>query len=102
MVLGMEVGLSPDDLMVLDGDTAPSPKRGRSAPPLKFSAHVYCGQKAGWIKMALGTEVGRGPSHIVLGGDPARLPKKWDRAPKFSALIVAKRLDASGCHLVWM
>jgi len=34
---------------------------------------VYCGhgQTVGWIKMKLGTEVGLGPSHIVLDGDPA-------------------------------
>ena len=30
---------------------------------------VYCGQTIGWIKMKLGTEVGRGPGHIVLGED---------------------------------
>ena len=101
MPLGMEVGLGPGDF-VLDGDPAPSPKRGRSplpnyrpiavvAPngwmhqdatrchllcclspgdfvldvnpaslskkgtePPKFSAHVYCGQTPGWIKMVLG------------------------------------------------
>jgi len=32
---------------------------------------VYCGQTVGWIKMKLGTEVGLGPGHIVLDGDPA-------------------------------
>ena len=37
---------------VLDGDPVPpSPKGGRS----KFSAHVYCGQTAGWMKLVLGT-----------------------------------------------
>jgi len=29
------------------------------------------GQTAGWIMMALGTEVSLGPGHIVLDGDPA-------------------------------
>ena len=66
MPLGMEVGLGPGDF-VLDGNPAPSPKRGRSPSP--FSAHVYCGQTAGWIKMALGMEVGLGPSHTVLDDD---------------------------------
>jgi len=28
------------------------------------------------MKMALGMEVGLGPGHIVLGGDPVPLPKK--------------------------
>jgi len=72
MPLGMEVGLSPDDI-VLDGDPAPLPKNG-AEPPLQFSAHVYCGQTAGWIKIALGTEVDLGPGHIVLDGEPAPLP----------------------------
>jgi len=32
------------------------------------------GQKAGWIKIPLGTEVALGPSDIVLNGDPAPPP----------------------------
>jgi len=32
---------------------------------------VCCGQRVGWIKMALDTEIGLGPGHIVLNGDPA-------------------------------
>ena len=44
MPLSMKVGLGPDDI-VLDGDPAPLPKKGRS-PPAQFSAHVYCGQTA--------------------------------------------------------
>jgi len=47
---------------------ATSPKRGRSA---QFSAHVYCGKTAGWIKMALAMEVSVGPGHIELDGVPA-------------------------------
>jgi len=39
------------------GPTSRSPKRGR-AP--QFSAHVCCGQTAGWIKMPIGTMVGLG------------------------------------------
>jgi len=62
MPLGMEVGLSPGDF-VLDGDLDPSPKRGRTP---QFSAHTYCGQTAGWIKMPHGTEVGLSPNDIVL------------------------------------
>jgi len=50
MPFGMEVGLSPGDF-VLDGDSAPSPKRG-GAP--RFSAHggfvskQRLSQKQGW------------------------------------------------------
>jgi len=57
------------------GTQLPLPKKG-SEPPPQFSAHVHCGETAGWIKMALGMEVGLGPRHIVLDGDPAPLPKK--------------------------
>ena len=37
---------------------------------------VYCGQTetTGWIKMPLGKEIGLGPGHIVLDGDPAPDP----------------------------
>jgi len=49
-----EVGLSQSDI-VLDGDPAPLPQNG--AEP-QFSAHISCSQMAGWIKMALGMEVG--------------------------------------------
>jgi len=78
MPLGMEVGFGPGDF-VLNGDPAPpSPKRERTP---KFSAHVYCGQMAGWIKMVLGMEVGLGPGHIVLDGDPAALPKNGAEPP---------------------
>ena len=91
MALGMEVGLSPGDF-VLDGDPAPSPKRGRNSSPI--FASCLCGQTAGWVKMALVMEVGLGLGHIVLDGEPAPLPQKWGRACQFSALfIVAKRLD---------
>jgi len=63
----------PRRLSVRWGRSSPSPKRKRS---LRFSAHVYCGQTAGWIKMALGMGVGLGsgtPGHILLDGDPAPL-----------------------------
>jgi len=36
---------------------------------------VYCGLTVGWIKMKLGMQVGLGPGHIVLDGDPAPLRK---------------------------
>jgi len=90
MPLGMEVGLSPGDF-VFDGDPAPPPKN---------SAHVYCGQTAGW--MALGMEAGVNPGDFVLDGDPEPLPKKGaDPLSNFRPIsIMAKRLDASRCHLV--
>jgi len=75
MPLGMEVGLSPGNL-VSDADPA----------PLHNSAHVYCGQMAGWIKMPLGTEIGLGPGDIVLDGDPA--PPKGAQSPIFGQCLL--------------
>jgi len=42
-------------------------------------ALVYCGQTAGWIRMPLGMEVGLGPGHTLLDGDPA--PPKGAQKP---------------------
>ena len=51
--------------------------------------------------IARGMEVGLGPGHIVLDGDPATLPKKV-RAPNFRPIsIVAKWLDGLRLHLAW-
>jgi len=36
----------------------------------------HCGQMVGRIKMKLCTQVGLGPGHIVLDGDPAFLPPR--------------------------
>ena len=50
----------------------PSPLRAKGVePPSQFSAHFYCGQTAGCIKMPLGTEVGLRPGDFGLDGDPA-------------------------------
>ena len=77
MSLGIEVGLSPGDFE-LDVDPAPLPKGRRrlGAESPQFSDHGYCGRTAGWIKMALGTEVGLSPGDFVLDADPGPLPKK--------------------------
>jgi len=95
--VGVEVGLGPGHI-VLDGDTAPiPPKRGRAAP--QFSAHLYCGQTAGCIKMPLGIQVGFSPDHCVRWG-PSSLSKKG-RSPQFSAHVYyGQRLNGSLCHLV--
>jgi len=93
MKLGMQVGLGAGDF-VLDGNTAP-PKKGHSP---QFSAHVYCGQTAGWIKMPFSTDVGLSPGHIVLDGDPAHPSRGTNFRPMS---VVAKRLYGLRCHLVW-
>jgi len=80
MLLGTEVGIGPGDV-VLDEDPAPPPNKGHSP---QFSAHVYCGQTAGWMKIPLGTEIDLGPGHMVLDRDPAP-PVKRAQQPLFSA-----------------
>jgi len=66
-------------------------------------AHVYCGQTAEWIKMPLGTMIGLSPGDSVLDGDPSPSPQRGGAlSPNFRPIsVVAKRLDASRCHLVW-
>ena len=65
---------------------------------------VYCGKAVGWIKTKVAMEVGLGPSHIVLDGDPAprSSPKGHRTAPPNlrPMSVVAKRLDGSRCYLI--
>jgi len=68
--------------------------------PVLSATFVHCGQMPEWIKMKLGMQVGLGPRHIVLDGDPAPLPKKAAEPPNFRPMfIVANRLDGSRWHL---
>ena len=85
MSLDTQLNLGPGHT-VLDGDPAiSSPKSGQGP---QFSAHVYCGQTAGWIKVALGMEVGLCPGHIVLDGDPAPPPQKGTQPPIFGPYLL--------------
>ena len=94
MPLSTELDLSPGDF-VLHEDPALLPKKGAELTP-KFSAHVYCGQTAGWIKMALGMEVGLSPGDFMLDGDPSPSPKRGRSPLPNSRQIstVPKPLDA--------
>ena len=67
------------------GTQLPSPKWVQAYSP-QFSAHICCGQMAGWIKMPLGMEVGLGPGDFVLDVDPARPPQKGVH-PQFLAHV---------------
>ena len=92
----------PRRLCVRWGPRSPPQKGGRSP---QFSAHVHCGQTAGWMKLVLGTEVGLIPGDFVLDADPVPFPQKMGGAPLPNfrpTSIVAKQLDVSRCHLVWM
>jgi len=50
------------------GPRSPPPKKGQIP---QFSAHFYCRRTVGWIKMALGMEVGLSPGDCVIYGDQA-------------------------------
>ena len=65
--------------------TPPLPKRGQSPPP-QYSAHFYCGQTAGCIKMSPSMEIGLSPEDSVIDGEPAPSPKRG-RSPQFSAHV---------------
>ena len=73
----------------------PPPQKGGAAKsPRQFSALVYCGQTAGWIKIAFRTEVGLSPGDFALDGDPALHSPK--RGPsQFSAHIYCGQ--TAGC-----
>ena len=81
MKLGMELSLGPGHI-VLHWDPAPPSPKGHSRSP-QFSAHVCCGQTAGWIKMPLGMKVGLGPGDIVLDREPSLPQKGGTAAPTF-------------------
>jgi len=81
MPLGIEVRLGPSNF-VFDGSQLPE-KKGTASHPIL--AQVYCGQTAGWMKVAFSKchlvwEVDLGPDHIVLDGDPAS-PRKGHSSP---------------------
>jgi len=99
--IDVEVGLGPNDI-VLDMDPAPLHKGGGGGALPQFLAHVYCGPTAGWTKMVVSIDVGLSPVDVMLDGDPALLSKR-ERSPlpNFRPIyVVAKRLNASSCHLV--
>ena len=87
------------------GNQLPPPQKGGIASP-QFSAHVYYGHTAAWVKMPLGMEVGLGPSDFVLDGNPAPLYKKAASVPsQFSAHVYcghgrASQLLLSSCFIV--
>jgi len=54
---------------------------------------VHCSQTVGRIKMKLSKQVGLGPGHIVLDGDPAP-PPQGAQPPEFSAHICCAQMAA--------
>ena len=47
---------------------------------------MYCGQTLGWIRKPLGMDVGLGPGHTELDGDPA--PPKGAQPPIFGPCLL--------------
>jgi len=80
----------------------PSPLSEKGQSPTKFSAHVYCGQTAAWIKMPLGTEVGLGLRDIVFDVDQLNQEKWGTPTPSncWPMSIMAKWLDGWRRRLV--
>ena len=96
MALGMEVGLGPGHI-VLDEPQLLSPKKGEK-PPI-FGPFLL------WPNGSMHQDA------TFYGGrpQPRRLCVRWGPSPPSPKgggdrpiSIVAKRLDASRCHLVWM
>ena len=84
MPLGTKVGFGPGRI-VLHASQFPSQKGHIPTP--EFSAHVYCGQTAGCIKMPLGMEIGFSPGDFVFDGDPAP-PQKGTAPANFWPLSI--------------
>jgi len=73
------------------------PREGAQKLPPHFSAHVYCGQTAGWIRIALDTETGLGPGDILADGDPASTTERGTAAPLFGPLYSGTVAHLSNC-----
>jgi len=57
-------------------------------PVYLYVTLLYCDKSVGWIKTPLGMEVGLGPGHIVLDGDPASPSKGAQPPPNFRPMSV--------------
>ena len=101
--LGMEVDLIQGDF-VLDGTHPPPSQKGGGARGWSSPIFGPCLLwPNGWMDEDNTWHGGRPWSspHCARWGHSSA-PKKGDRAPNFWPIfIVAKRLDASRCHLVW-
>jgi len=71
----MEVGLGPGHI-VLDGNQAPSPKRGAQPPIFGPMSIVWLDMPNGWMDRDATWYggIGLGPGDIVLNWDPAPSP----------------------------
>jgi len=86
MPLGTEVDLGPGHI-VLDGNPAPPRKGAQQSRHFRglWTAHVYCGQTAGWIRIPLDMEVGLDPGDIVSNGTQLYPQGKGHSSPQLVA-----------------
>jgi len=55
---------------------------------------MHCGQTFGWIKLSLGTDIGLGPGHTVLDGNPAPHTERSTAAPvTFRPMSIVSKLS---------
>jgi len=100
MPLGMELDFGPGDF-VLDGDPAPLPKRGVDPSPIFGPCPLWpngsMDQDSTWYECGPWSR-----PHCARWG-PSSPPKKGQSPlPNFRPIsIVAKRLDASRCPILW-
>ena len=78
MQLGMEVGLSPSDI-VLDGDPAPLSTKREQSP--QFSAHGYYGQMAAWMICHLAWRYVSAQATMCYRWGPSSPPRKGRSSP---------------------
>ena len=67
------------------------PLRKKAQTPTQSSAHVCCGQTAGWMKTPLGTEIDFRADHIVLDGFTALLERGTVPLPPLSPCLLWPR-----------
>ena len=103
MPLGTEVGLGPDDI-VLDGDPLSLlPKWGRSPLP-NFRPMSIVAKRLDGPRRHLEQKWALIQATYCAKWGPSSPPPKGSRGHLMFGsflIIVAKRLDASRCHLVW-
>jgi len=104
MSLGAEIGLGPGDFVLNEDPASPPQNGGPSPPPQIFGPCLL--RPNGWMDEAGIWHGGRPqPKRLCVRWGPSPLPQKGGGAPLPNfrpTSVVAKRLDASKCHLVWM
>ena len=79
MKLGMQVGLGPGHIVLLNGDPAPPPSKGYVQPPI-FGPYLL--RPNGCMDQGVTWYGDRPrPRRLVLDGDPAPLPQKGAKPP---------------------